>query len=92
MERLYDELWNPNSGGDPMISKEELISEAISLPVEIRLQLVERLLKSLNPSHKDIDELWAAEAERRVTEIEKGEVRLVPGDEVFQKLQNRLQK
>lgn len=75
-----------------MISKDELISEAMSLPVEIRLQLVERLLKSLNPSHNDIDELWAAEAERRVAEIENGEVETVSGEEVFHKLHARLKK
>ena len=75
-----------------MISKDKLISEAISLPVEIRLQLVEKLLESVNPSHKDIDELWAIEAERRVAEIEKGEVKTVPGEEVFRKLHNRLKK
>lgn len=72
-----------------MISKDELISEAVSLPVDIRLQLVERLLESLNPSHKDIDELWANEAERRVLEIEKGEVKTISGNEVFQKLRDR---
>lgn len=72
-----------------MTSKDELISEAISLPVEIRLQLVEKLLQSLNPSHKDIDELWAVEAERRVGEIERGEVETVPGEEVFRKLRER---
>ena len=75
-----------------MISKDKLISEAISLPIEIRLQLVEKILESLNPSHKDIDELWAIEAERRVAEIENGEVETVPGEEVFRKLQDRLRK
>lgn len=75
-----------------MISKDELISEAVSLPVEIRLQLVERLLESLNPSHKNIDELWAIEAERRVAEIEKGEVKTVSGEEVFRKLHDRRKK
>jgi putative addiction module component (TIGR02574 family) len=75
-----------------MISKDKLISEAISLPIEIRLQLVEKILESLNPSHKDIDELWAIEAERRVAEIESGEVETVPGEEVFRKLQDRLKK
>ena len=75
-----------------MISKDKILSEAISLPVEIRLQLVEKLLESVNPSHKDIDELWAIEAERRVAEIEKGEVKTVPGEEVFRKLHNRLTK
>jgi putative addiction module component (TIGR02574 family) len=75
-----------------MISKDELISEAISLPIEIRLQLVEKILESLNPSHKDIDELWAIEAERRVAEIENGEVETVPGEEVFRKLHDRLKK
>jgi len=75
-----------------MISKDELISEAISLPIEIRLQVVEKILESLNPSQKDIDELWAIEAERRVAEIEKGEVETVPGDVVFRKLHDRLKK
>jgi putative addiction module component (TIGR02574 family) len=75
-----------------MISKDKLISEAISLPVKIRLQLVEKLLERLNPSPKDIDELWAIEAESRVAEIEKGEVETVPGEEVFRKLHDRLKK
>ena len=57
-----------------MISTEELISEATSLPVDIRVQLVEKLLQSLNPTEKETDELWAAEAERRVQEIETGTV------------------
>ena len=75
-----------------MISKDELISEAVSLPVEARLQLVERLLEALNPSNKDIDELWAVEVERRVTEIDKGEVKTVPREEVFRKIHNRLKR
>jgi putative addiction module component (TIGR02574 family) len=75
-----------------MTSKEDFISEAISLPIDIRLQLVEKLLESLNPSRQDIDELWAIEAERRVAEIEKGEVKTIPGDAVFQKLHNRRKK
>jgi putative addiction module component (TIGR02574 family) len=75
-----------------MISKDELMSEAVSLPVEIRLQLVEKLLESLNPSHKDIDKLWATEVERRIAEIDRGEVETVQGDDVFRKLHDRLKK
>ena len=75
-----------------MISTEELISEAVSLPVDIRVQLVEKLLQSLNPTEKETDELWAAEAERRVQEIESGTVKTVPGDEVFKKIRDRLAK
>ncbi len=75
-----------------MICDDDFITEAVSLPVEIRIQLVEKLLQSLNPSHKDIDELWAIEAEKRVTQIEKGEVGTVPGDEVFERLLKRLKK
>jgi len=37
----------------------------------------------------EIDELWAAEAERRVAEIEEGKAELIPGKEVFAKLQKR---
>jgi len=73
-----------------MLTKNELINEAISLPVELRAQLIEKLLKSLNPLQDEIDRLRAVEAERRVAEIETGQVETIPGEEVFEKLRKRL--
>lgn len=73
-----------------MTSTEDLIEEAVSLPVDLRLRLVERLLESLNPTRDDVDEFWALEAERRVVQIENGEVDIVPGDEVFSKIRDRM--
>ena len=49
-----------------MLKTNKLIEEAISLPVEIRAQIIDKLLESLNPSQKEIDKLWAKEAEKRV--------------------------
>lgn len=75
-----------------MISTENFIAEALSLPVDVRLKLVECLLESLNPPHADVDKLWAIEAERRVAELERGEAKTVPGDEVFRKIREKLAK
>jgi len=73
-----------------MIKTKELFDEAISLPIEIRTQLVEKLLLSLNPSQKEIDKLWAKEAEKRVEEIRSGKVKTISGEKVFKKIRNRL--
>ncbi|MGD0886836.1 MAG: addiction module protein [Thermodesulfovibrionales bacterium] len=73
-----------------MIKTKELFDEAISLPIEIRTKLIEKLLSSLNPSQKEIDKLWAAEAEKRVTEIRNGKVKTIPGERVFKKIRDRL--
>jgi putative addiction module component (TIGR02574 family) len=72
-----------------MIKTRELFNEAVSLPVEMRTQLVEKLLLSLNPSQKEIDKLWAKEAERRVEEIRSGKVKTISGEKVFKKILNR---
>ncbi|MEA3415170.1 MAG: addiction module protein [Thermodesulfobacteriota bacterium] len=67
--------------------------KALSLPADIRLNLVEKLITSLNlPIDKDIDRLWAEEAEHRISQIEAGEVRLVPGEEVFSKIRAKYGK
>lgn len=66
---------------------DRVIDEALSLPADARLMLVESLLASLNlPVADEIDRLWAEEAERRVSAVEAGEARLVPGEEVFSRL------
>lgn len=73
-----------------MIKTDELFAEAVSLPVEVRMQLVDKLLRSLNPTQKKIDELWAEEAEKRVAQIKSGKVKMVAGEEVFKKVRSRL--
>jgi putative addiction module component (TIGR02574 family) len=73
-----------------MIKTKELFDEAISLPIEIRTKLVEKLLRSLNPSQREIDKLWSKEAERRVEEIKNGKVKTIPGERVFKKIRDRL--
>jgi len=65
---------------------EDLIAEAISLPVEIRAHVVDLLLKSLNPPEKEIDQQWAAVAKGRLREIRSGTIETIPGNEVFAKI------
>jgi putative addiction module component (TIGR02574 family) len=68
-------------------TNDRVIEEALSLPADARLSLVEKLLTSLNlPIDEEIDRIWAEEAERRVSQIEEGKVKLVPGEEVFAKI------
>jgi putative addiction module component (TIGR02574 family) len=66
---------------------DRVTEEALSLPADARLDLVEKLLTSLNlPIDEEIDRLWAEEAERRLNQIEAREAKLVPGEEVFAKI------
>lgn len=67
----------------------ELISIAESLPIEMRVEIVERLLESMRPNRQEIDDLWKVEIERRIAQVESGEVQLVPGDVVFSKIAKR---
>ena len=68
-------------------TNDRVIEEALSFPADARLSLVEKLLTSLNlPIDEEIDRIWAEEAERRVSQIEEGKVKLVPGEEVFAKI------
>jgi len=75
-----------------MIKTNELISVAESLPIEIKIQLIDKLLNSLHPSQTEIDKLWAKEAEKRVEEVESGNVKTIPGEDVFKEIQDRFSK
>jgi len=75
-----------------MIKTNEFISMAESLPIDIKIQLIDTLLNSIHPSQKEIDVLWAKEAEKRVREIKTGKVKTIPGDAVFKEIRERLSK
>ena len=72
---------------------DRVTEDALSLPTENRLILVEKLLKSLNlPINEDIERLWAEEAELRISQIESGKAKLVPGEDVFAKIKEKYKK
>jgi putative addiction module component (TIGR02574 family) len=73
----------------PIVAK-KVIDEVLQLPADARVSLVEQLLTSLNlPTQPEVDRLWAKEAERRIAQIDKGKVKLLPGAKVFSDLRKK---
>lgn len=71
----------------------KIFDEALSLPADLRASLVERLLTSLNlPTQPEIDRIWAEEVERRISQIDKGEVKLRPGEKVFSAVRKKYRR
>ena len=65
---------------------ETLEREALQLSVDDRARLVQKLFDSLDElPAQERDRLWLEEASRRASQIDAGEVGLVPADEVDRK-------
>lgn len=72
------------------LKQEELFDEIDVLPIDLKTKIVDKILNSINPIDKSIDDLWIKEVNKRKDEIESLKVTLVSGDEVFKKIANRL--
>jgi putative addiction module component (TIGR02574 family) len=76
-------------------TEQSLWDAALSLPPETRVELAEAIWASLpdEPLEAELDEdiqsAWISEAQRRMAEVEAGNVKLVPGDEVLKRLRAR---
>lgn len=69
---------------------DELIHDALALSSEERVWLLARIEDSLaEPVDSKIEQAWADEVDRRVAEIDRGEVEMIPWEEVRAKLHRR---
>jgi putative addiction module component (TIGR02574 family) len=67
-----------------MATAEELYRDVLALPVEMRVELTERLVASLaGDIPEEVTAAHLAEVKKRIAEIDSGEVELIPGDEVL---------
>lgn len=71
------------------ITTAEIVSAAEALPVEMRLEIVDRLLEGIGPTSKEIDDMWLVEIERRRENVRTGAAKMIPGAEVFAKVEKR---
>ncbi|TAN70784.1 MAG: addiction module protein [Methylobacter sp.] len=74
-----------------LVDTAELVSVAESLPIALKIQLIDKLLNSLNPVQGNIDALWQQEVEKRLQSIQTGEVIAEDGEQVFAQIWQRLE-
>ena len=69
----------------------EIQDELAGLSASDRAKLALALVESLEPEEEgDIAEEWRLEAERRYEQYRRGEVKAIPGEEVFANIRRRL--
>ena len=68
------------------MERQKIEDEVLRLPKEERVQLIRRLILSLDsPSDEELRADWLHEARRRAEELDQGVVQVVPGEEVMRK-------
>ena len=76
-----------------MTAAEKLYVDVMALPGETRLELTERLVASLaDDVPAEIQRAHIDEVRKRITQVESGEVDLIPGDEALARVRDLLTK
>jgi putative addiction module component (TIGR02574 family) len=72
---------------------DELVSDAMKLPLRDRVRLAQRLVSSIDDQvETGVETLWAAEAERRLEELRVGKVKGIDAAEAFRRAHNALER
>jgi len=68
-----------------MAASNDILKEALNLAPTEKEELIDKLLSSLDKPDKELDELWAREAEDRIEAYEQGKIRALTLEEVLEK-------
>lgn len=72
---------------------DKVYEDALALPTDDRLKLIDKLLHSTNiPTNPEIDRAWIEEIVIRNQKLEDGTAKLIPGEEVFEKIKKKFTK
>jgi putative addiction module component (TIGR02574 family) len=70
-------------------SYQRLEDEALHLPHTDRSQLASRLLESLEEEEHQLSPEWQEELQRRVANIDTGEAKLIPAEDLWREIGQR---
>ena len=68
-----------------MTTTDNIFKEALTLRPSEKAQLIDKLIASLDKSDKEIDELWAKEAEDRIDAYDQGKLKAISLEKALQK-------
>ena len=62
-----------------------ILKEALILKPSQKAELIDKLLSALDKPDREIDKLWAKEAEDRIDAYDRGKIKAVPLEKVLEK-------
>ncbi len=68
-----------------MTASNEILKEALNLTPTEKAELIDKLLSSLDEPDKELDDLWAKEAEDRIEAYEQGKIKALSIKEILKK-------
>jgi putative addiction module component (TIGR02574 family) len=68
-----------------MTITENILKEILKLTPSEKAQLIDKLISILDKPDKEIDELWAREAEDRLDAYDQGRIKAISLERVFQR-------
>ena len=68
-----------------MDSTNNVFKEALTLKPSQKAQLIDKLLSSLDKSDREIDKMWAREAEERIDAYDLGKIKAISLAKVLKK-------
>ena len=68
-----------------MATTNSILEEALALRPSQKAELIDKLLSSLDKPDKEIDELWAKEAENRIDAYDRGNIKAISLDKILEK-------
>jgi len=74
-----------NRKEEKMTTTDNIFKETLTLRPSEKAQLIDKLISTLDKPDKEIDELWAKEAEDRIDAYDQGKLKAVSLEKVLQK-------
>jgi putative addiction module component (TIGR02574 family) len=68
-----------------MAAPNQIMKDALNLAPAEKAELIDKLLSSLDHPDKELDELWAKEAENRIEAYDQGKIKALTLKEVLEK-------
>jgi hypothetical protein len=72
---------------------QQVLREALALPPKVCADIVGMLLRSFDAKEETgVDDAWVVEVERRLREVESGEVKLIPWQRARRRLESAVSR
>ena len=68
-----------------MATASKIFKEALTLKPTQKAELIDKLLSNLDKPDKEIDQLWAREAESRIDAYDQGEIKALTLEKVLKR-------